>query len=286
MSASRPPPPVTGCMWISATASDGADGRRDGIANFGALYGVDLNRERSGSIALKITCRAQFDGGSATTPGLRAASMRVYTADADGRVKPADPKSIDEFICLAPCRRPSGPGLPPGCSEFCSESRADFVADCSLRHSFSDEPACESSRPNSAALPANTGACDPRTGRGEIPNRENSTPSARESPFSETRPPICLRSGGRKFAGKQRRIRTVLFGKPRFPAYQGIYREFARSAGEILVGKCAGKAHGTWLSCACARRGYPKITGNFESRIREFLAKYREFCGPIREWDS
>ena len=147
MSASRPPPPVTGCMWISATASDGADGRRDGIANFGALYGVDLNRERSGSIALKITCRAQFDGGSATTPGLRAASMRVYTADADGRVKPADPKSIDEFICLAPCRRPSGPGLPPGCSEFCSESRADFVADCSLRHSFSDEPACESSRP-------------------------------------------------------------------------------------------------------------------------------------------
>ena len=79
--------PVTGRMWISATASDGADGRKDGIADFGTLYGVDLNREPSGSITLKIACRAQFNGGSATTPGLRADDTRVYAADANGRAK-------------------------------------------------------------------------------------------------------------------------------------------------------------------------------------------------------
>jgi outer membrane protein assembly factor BamB len=73
--------PRSGRMWLTATAPDEADGKKDGVSEYGALYGLDLTREDSGSFALKIGCSAYFQDGSATTPGLRADGNRVYIAD-------------------------------------------------------------------------------------------------------------------------------------------------------------------------------------------------------------
>ncbi|MBX3504717.1 MAG: PQQ-binding-like beta-propeller repeat protein [Parvibaculum sp.] len=73
--------PATGRMWISATAPDEADGSADGVSEFGALYGVDVERLPSGQIGISVGCAAYFDGGSASTPGVSADGERIYVAD-------------------------------------------------------------------------------------------------------------------------------------------------------------------------------------------------------------
>lgn len=73
--------PATGRMWISATAPDEADGTVDGLSEFGALYGVDVERLPSGEIGISVGCAAYFDGGSASTPGVSADGERIYVAD-------------------------------------------------------------------------------------------------------------------------------------------------------------------------------------------------------------
>lgn len=76
--------PETGRIWLSATAPDDADGRADGLSEYGALYGVDIARdETSGALSLSIGCSAYFNGGSASTPGLRADGKRIYVADGE-----------------------------------------------------------------------------------------------------------------------------------------------------------------------------------------------------------
>ena len=75
--------PVTGRMWVVATAPDGEDGTVDGISAYGALYGLDLI---AGGTGLQIVegCRRTFAGGSATTPALPPDGSRVYVGDNDG----------------------------------------------------------------------------------------------------------------------------------------------------------------------------------------------------------
>lgn len=76
--------PETGRIWLSATAPDDADGEADGLSKYGALYGIDVTRnEADGALSLTIGCSAYFNGGSASTPGLRGDGKRVYVADGE-----------------------------------------------------------------------------------------------------------------------------------------------------------------------------------------------------------
>ena len=79
--------PETGRLWLSATAPDDADGKLDGLSEYGALYGIDIARdETNGTLGLSIGCAASFNGGSASTPGLRADGKRIYIADGEGNL--------------------------------------------------------------------------------------------------------------------------------------------------------------------------------------------------------
>ncbi|HUD52495.1 PQQ-binding-like beta-propeller repeat protein [Parvibaculum sp.] len=71
----------SGRMWLTATAPDEADGKKDDVSEYGALYGLDLKRDAAGVLTLEIGCNAWFKDGSASTPGLRADGKRVYIAD-------------------------------------------------------------------------------------------------------------------------------------------------------------------------------------------------------------
>ncbi|MDP1626580.1 PQQ-binding-like beta-propeller repeat protein [Parvibaculum sp.] len=76
--------PETGRLWLSATAPDEADGKADGTSEYGALYGIDIFRdEADGGIGLAIACEAYFNGGSASTPGVRGDGRRIYVADGE-----------------------------------------------------------------------------------------------------------------------------------------------------------------------------------------------------------
>ncbi|MEP2827728.1 PQQ-binding-like beta-propeller repeat protein [Parvibaculum sp.] len=76
--------PETGRLWLSATAPDDADGETDGLSEYGALYGIDIERDgASGALSLAVGCSAYFNGGSASTPGLRADGQRIYIADGE-----------------------------------------------------------------------------------------------------------------------------------------------------------------------------------------------------------
>ncbi|MGB5810104.1 MAG: hypothetical protein WBG86_06210, partial [Polyangiales bacterium] len=73
--------PNTGRIWIAATAPDDVDGTVDGVSDFGALSRIDVRRKRDGGHKAVSVCRADFDGGSASTPSLKADGSRVYLGD-------------------------------------------------------------------------------------------------------------------------------------------------------------------------------------------------------------
>ena len=75
--------PETGRLWLSATAPDDADGRMDGLSEYGALYGIDITRDEQGALGLTVACSAYFNGGSASTPALRGDGKRIYVADGE-----------------------------------------------------------------------------------------------------------------------------------------------------------------------------------------------------------
>ena len=121
----------TGAIYFAATAPDEADGVRDGVAETGAVYRMDLVR-KDGKITLQETCRATFRGGSASTPALRADGARLYVADAEGRCSHSTPiagssgRSIPVSKCMARLRsvgtrasfmRPPAARLPKSWSE-------------------------------------------------------------------------------------------------------------------------------------------------------------------------
>lgn len=78
--------PDSDLLWVAATADDLADEVADGLAAFGALYGLRLARTGDPDDAFSIHCEISFEGGSASTPGVKAGGDRIYTADAFGNV--------------------------------------------------------------------------------------------------------------------------------------------------------------------------------------------------------
>jgi outer membrane protein assembly factor BamB len=78
--------PVTGRIWIAATAPDGEDGTVDGISEFGALYCYKLVPDGSGTYRFNKLFHISFEGGSASTPALNADGSRVYVGDSLGKL--------------------------------------------------------------------------------------------------------------------------------------------------------------------------------------------------------
>jgi len=72
--------PGTGRIWIASTAPDAHDGREDGLSENGALYALQL-RESGGLWSFQEHCRYVFQGGSSSTPALRADGERIYVGD-------------------------------------------------------------------------------------------------------------------------------------------------------------------------------------------------------------
>lgn len=71
----------SGRIWIAATLPDEEDGKKDGWADFAALYGLDLVQEGE-NVRLEIKVISKVPGGTASTPAISADGRRVYIADA------------------------------------------------------------------------------------------------------------------------------------------------------------------------------------------------------------
>ncbi len=71
----------SGRIWIAATLPDEEDGKKDGWADFAALYGLDLV-QKGDSFELEVKVISKVPGGTASTPAISADGKRVYIADA------------------------------------------------------------------------------------------------------------------------------------------------------------------------------------------------------------
>ena len=71
----------TGRIWIAATVKDEEDGKKDGWADFAALYGLDLVKGDNG-YQMEIKVVFKVPGGTASTPAVSQDGKRVYIADA------------------------------------------------------------------------------------------------------------------------------------------------------------------------------------------------------------
>ncbi len=78
--------PHTSRIYIAATADDAEDGTEDGRSEIGALYALELVEDGSGGLEFQIAGRATFEGGTGSTPALRADGGRVYVSDNLGHV--------------------------------------------------------------------------------------------------------------------------------------------------------------------------------------------------------
>jgi outer membrane protein assembly factor BamB len=78
--------PHTGRLWVAATAPDAEDGTVDGVSQFGALYGLDLVPNGGSDYTLVEVCHQYFEGGTASTPSLRADGTRIYVGDANDQL--------------------------------------------------------------------------------------------------------------------------------------------------------------------------------------------------------
>ncbi len=90
--------PNTGRMWIAATAPDADDGTVDGVSELGALYAIDL--VPNGPLYdVVVVCMVTYDGGSASTPGVRTDGTRIYFGDNEGNLIALD-SSCNELWSL------------------------------------------------------------------------------------------------------------------------------------------------------------------------------------------
>jgi len=76
----------SGRIFIASTAPDEYDGTIDGVSHYGALYCYELTSGAAGAVCLEQRYMVPFEGGSASTPALRADGQRVYIADNSGRL--------------------------------------------------------------------------------------------------------------------------------------------------------------------------------------------------------
>lgn len=82
--------PHDGTIWIAATAPDDEDGAADGVSALGALYALALVPDGD-LLRLEERCHASFEGGTASTPSLRASGGRVYVGDNVGSLIAIEP---------------------------------------------------------------------------------------------------------------------------------------------------------------------------------------------------
>jgi outer membrane protein assembly factor BamB len=88
--------PRSGRIFVPATAPDGDDGTVDGVSEFGALYGLEL-QETDHGIEMVEVCRKTFAGGSASTPALNPDGTRVYFGDNFGTLIAIDQDCNDAW---------------------------------------------------------------------------------------------------------------------------------------------------------------------------------------------
>lgn len=87
--------PENSRVWLAATSPDAEDGSIDGVSEFGALYRLDVVADGSG-FTLSETCRASFNGGTASTPTVSADGSHVYIGDTDGKFLAIDSSDCSE----------------------------------------------------------------------------------------------------------------------------------------------------------------------------------------------
>ncbi|MBT8462754.1 MAG: hypothetical protein KJO44_09570 [Gemmatimonadetes bacterium] len=88
--------PDSGRIFVPATAPDGADGTVDGISEFGAVYGLEL-QEVNGGIEMVEVCSLQFAGGSASTPSVAADGGHIYFGDNFGTLIAMNPDCTEAW---------------------------------------------------------------------------------------------------------------------------------------------------------------------------------------------
>lgn len=78
--------PDSGRIYVAATAEDAEDGTEDNQSEIGAIYALDLVQDGEGDLEFRVVSRATFQGGTGSTPALRADGRRVYLSDNLGHV--------------------------------------------------------------------------------------------------------------------------------------------------------------------------------------------------------
>lgn len=78
--------PNSGSIFIAATAPDEQDGAADGVSQNGALYRLQLTGNVVGGYQLSTAEHYYFDGGTGSSPTVRADGERVVVSDENGYV--------------------------------------------------------------------------------------------------------------------------------------------------------------------------------------------------------
>ncbi len=81
---------VTGRIFVAGTSPDELDGKKDNLSEFGALYALELAADGNGFYRFEIVARADFRGGTGSSPTLSADGSRVFISDNFGKVLALD----------------------------------------------------------------------------------------------------------------------------------------------------------------------------------------------------
>ena len=89
----------TGRIWMAATVPDEEDGKKDGWADFAALYGLDLVKDSTG-YHMEVKIVFKVPGGTASTPAISQDGKRVYIADAYDSIYAVDAQTGEQIWTL------------------------------------------------------------------------------------------------------------------------------------------------------------------------------------------
>jgi len=73
--------PNSSRIFVAGTALDEADGNKDGVSDYGALYALEMLKTDKGSFNLDIIKSVTFAGGTGSSPAISADGKRVYVSD-------------------------------------------------------------------------------------------------------------------------------------------------------------------------------------------------------------
>jgi len=89
----------SGRIWIAATLKDEEDGKKDGWADFAALYGLDLVKGAEG-YRMEVKVVFKVPGGTSSTPAISQDGKRVYVADAFDSIYAVDAETGKQIWSL------------------------------------------------------------------------------------------------------------------------------------------------------------------------------------------